>query len=144
MLQTGTKPIKFPLAMSLGVVAIVIISLNYFGQDYLVLASNALNLGIIVPFVAFSLILTVRNKVTGNIGKAWICFAVFAISWSIGEVIWAADELILHKDPFPSIADFFWLLGYPAYFGFAIYYIKPFRNSISAKIIALAVSVSVA
>jgi len=109
-----------------------------------VLASNALNLGIVAPFIALSLILTVRNKTAGSFGKAWICFAVFAVSWSIGETIWAVDELVFEQDPFPSIADFFWLLGYPAYFVFAMLYIKPFKNSISKKIIALAISASAA
>jgi hypothetical protein len=143
-LQATTKSIKWPLITSLGVIAAVIVSLNYFGQDGLALATNALNLGIIVPFATLSLILAARNKITGSFGKAWICFAVFAISWSIGEAIWAMDELVFEQDPFPSVADFFWLLGYPAYFVFAISYIKPFKNSISKKIIALAVSVSAA
>jgi hypothetical protein len=141
-LQTSTGLVKWPLIASLGVIAAVIGLLNVFGQDNLILASNALNLGIIVPFVAFSLILVLRNKTTGSLGKAWICFAVFAISWSIGEIIWAADELVLQKDPFPSVADFFWLLGYPAYFAFAILYIRPFRNSITTRIVVLAGSVS--
>jgi hypothetical protein len=143
-LQVTTNSLKWPLIASLGIVAAVIGFLNYFGQDGLVLASNVLNLGMIVPFVAFSLILAGRNKITGSFGKAWICFAVFAVSWSIGEAIWAADELVFEQDPFPSVADFFWLLGYPAYFVFAISYIKPFKNSISKKIITLAASVSVA
>ena len=143
-MQTNTGLIKWPLAVSLGVIAAVIGILNVFGQANLILASNALNLGIIAPFVAFSLILVGRNKTAGNLGKAWICFAVFAISWSIGEIIWAADELVFQKDPFPSVADFFWLLGYPAYFAFAILYIRPFRNSITPKTIALVTSVSAA
>lgn len=143
-MQTSTKPIKWPLISSLGVVAAVIILLNYFGQDYLMLASDMMNIGIIVPFVAFSMMLSVRNKIAGSFGRAWLCFAVFAVCWSIGEIIWAADELVFQKDPFPSVADFFWLVGYPAYFVFAMFYIRPFRSSISTRVIALSVSVSVA
>jgi hypothetical protein len=124
-------------------VAAVIVSLNFFNPEGLLLASNVLNLGIVAPFVAFSLVLIMRNKTAGSFGKAWICFAVFAVSWSVGEVIWAADELVLGQDPFPSVADFFWLLGYPAYFVFAVSYIRPFKNSISKKVITLAISASV-
>lgn len=139
----ATKFAKLPLVTSLAVIAVVIVSMHYFWQDGLVLTSNVLNLGIVAPFAAFSLILTARNKTTGSFGKAWVCFAIFAVSWSIGEMIWAADELVFEQDPFPSAGDLFWLLGYPAYFVFAVSYIKPFRNSITKKIVALAVSASV-
>ena len=132
------------MAFSLGIIAAVIALLNYSGRDYLVFASNALNLAVVVPFIVLSVFLAVRNKISGSFGKAWICFAIFAVCWSAGEIIWAADELVFEQNPFPSEADFFWLLGYPAYFAFAILYLGPFKNSISKKILALAVSVSIA
>lgn len=128
--------------ISLGIVASTIGALNYLDKANLVFSTNIMNLIIIVPFVVFSLILTVRNRIVGSFGKAWICFAVFAVSWSVGEIIWAIDELVYKQDPFPSEADFFWFLGYPAYFIFAMMYIKPFKNSISTKTISLTVIIS--
>ena len=128
--------------ISLGIVASTIGALNYLDKTDLVFSTNIMNLIIIVPFVTFSLLLTARNRIVGSFGKAWICFAVFAVSWSVGEIIWALDELVYKQDPFPSEANFFWFLGYPAYFIFALMYIKPFKNSISAKAIALTVIVS--
>ena len=34
-------------------------------------------------------------------------------SWFVGEVIWMWYQLILQTDPFPSLADLFYLVGYP-------------------------------
>jgi hypothetical protein len=144
ILQANNKSVKWLLMTSLCTVAAVIGLTNYFGQQYPMFAVNIMNVIIIVPFVAFSLILAARNRVAGSLGKAWICFAVFAVSWSIGEIIWAADEMIYQKDPFPSEADFFWLFGYPAYFVFAMMYIRPFKSSVSTKTVTLAISISVA
>lgn len=141
-MQSQIKSLRWPIVLSLTAVAVVIGSLNLVGKTYLVFATDVLNVIIIVPFVVFSLILAVRNGFRGNFGKAGICFAIFAIAWSMGEVIWAIDELVLNKKPFPSEADYFYMLGYPAYMVFAVLYIRPFRSSISAKTIALAVGIS--
>lgn len=108
------------------------------------IATNVMNLIIVIPFAVFSIILSARNGIAGNLGKAWLCFAVFAVFWSIGEVIWAMDEMVFKKDPFPSVADFFWFAGYPFYIAFSLWYLKPFRNSISTKTIAFASSISIA
>ena len=143
-MQTNLKPIKSYLITSLGIIAVIIGLLQYVGQEHLMLVSNVLSLVIAIPFIALSLFLVAKNKTTGSFGKAWICFAVFAVSWSVAEFIWAADELVYKEDPFPSEADFFWLLGYPAYFVFAMMYIKPFKSSVSSKTILLAASVSAA
>lgn len=141
-MQTSLKPITWQLLLPLSVVAAVIGILNYYDRESLMIATNVMNLVIVIPFVALSLMLVARNGASGNLGKAWICFTVFAVLWTAGEIIWAADEIIFKNDPFPSLADLFWILGYPFYFVFAIMYLKLFRNSISKKTILLATSVS--
>jgi hypothetical protein len=45
----------------------------------------------------------------GVIGLAYLLF-------TFGDVIWAFFELILKQEPFPSIADFFYLEYYPLFF----------------------------
>lgn len=44
-------------------------------------------------------------------------------------------ELFYNQKPFPSMADFFYIAGYPAYFVFAILYIKPVKSGITRKMI---------
>lgn len=37
-------------------------------------------------------------------------------SWFVGEVIWFVLRIIMNIDPYPSVADIFYLLGYPLLF----------------------------
>jgi signal transduction histidine kinase len=56
--------------------------------------------------------------------KIILAFFVFVVSAAIAEVIWITYETILQIEPFPSPADFFWLLSYVALFSFLFIYIK--------------------
>ena len=47
----------------------------------------------------------------GRSRRAWATMALALGLWAIGELLWLVDELILHRAPFPSPADFFYL-GY--------------------------------
>jgi diguanylate cyclase len=48
----------------------------------------------------------------GRRRAAWICMTVGLAGWALGEAIWAYFDLVLHIDPFPSVADVAYLL-YP-------------------------------
>ena len=43
----------------------------------------------------------------------WWCFAVGQLLFVIGDVLYAIIERVLHQSPFPSVADGFYLAGYP-------------------------------
>ncbi|MBM3256602.1 MAG: hypothetical protein FJZ04_04015 [Candidatus Moranbacteria bacterium] len=45
--------------------------------------------------------------------KAIAILSLGVFFWFIGEFIWFIFEYFLDKDPFPSIADFFYLIAYP-------------------------------
>lgn len=141
-MQTNQKSLKWPLIVSLCLVGIVIGVLNFYQKEPLMIVTDIMNVIIVIPLVVFSLILVVKNRLIGSLGKAWLCFTVCAISWSVAEVIWALDEVVFKQDPFPSSADFFWLVGFPFYLAFAFLYLKPFRNTITVKTIVFAVCVS--
>ncbi len=123
-------------------VAAVLIAANYFGENYAVLASSFLNLAITIPLTIVSVTLLAKDGIKGILGKAWMCFASFVILWFVAERIWMIDELVYHNNPWPSEADFFWLAGYPIYFVFAVFYLKPFRSSISTKLTASAIGLT--
>jgi hypothetical protein len=91
-----------------------------------------------------SIIIMLRFKMSGKHGKSWIVFTIFAASWFIAEQIWLVYDLILNIDPWPSIADFFYILGYPLLFMFSILYIYPVRKAISKRIIILSLLASIA
>src|SRR5919112_1528356 len=43
----------------------------------------------------------------------WWCFAVGQLLFVVGDVLYAVIEQVLHQSPFPSVADVFYLGGYP-------------------------------
>ena len=45
--------------------------------------------------------------------QIWGVFALGILLWAVAETVWAYYEVILSMEtPYPSIADFFWVLGY--------------------------------
>lgn len=94
--------------------------------------------------VVLSIISSKRHGITGSHGKAWISFTIFSAMWFIAETVWMILELFYNQKPFPSLADAFYLAGYPAYFVFAILYIKPFKDGITKKMIAVSLLVAAA
>ena len=51
--------------------------------------------------------------VSRRLAMAWIILAFSALFYSLGNALWLVLTQILKADPFPSIADFFFLLSYP-------------------------------
>lgn len=66
----------------------------------------------------------------------WIVWGLLALGmflWALGEAIWAYYELILDEDPFPSVADVVWTIGYiPLFISFLLRFLSlrtlPTRN----------------
>ncbi|MGQ0606147.1 MAG: hypothetical protein ACT4OD_04225 [Candidatus Nitrosotenuis sp.] len=142
MKSPAEKPLNLYLWLSLATVAIVVFASNNFGQEHAMFASDLLDIGIVIPMTAFSIVLVVKNGAVGNHGKAWIFFMTCIVLWTIAEFIWVLDELVFKNDPFPSPADPLWLVGYVAYLLFTWFYLYPFKSSISIKMICIAVVTS--
>ena len=130
------------LILILCVTALINIISNYFGEDTAILSDSFL----FVLFPGFLVVLSIvtnrRFGTTGKHGIAWILFSCFAVSWFMAEIIWIVLDLYLNIDPFPSIADIFYIVGYPFLFIFMLFYLKPVKQGISNKILVTAVSLS--
>ena len=131
------------LAISLFAIAIGILVANMISEDTAIVFSDLAYIVTSGSFLVLALIIMVKTGGIGNHGKSWILFAIFAASWVTAEMIWNVNELILEIDPYPSSADFFWLFGYPFYFGFLIFYLKPFTKAISKKMVVSASIISI-
>src|SRR5690348_9930442 len=107
------------------------------------LFTNFIFIPVPASVVILSGILTKRNGLIGNHGKAWLIFTIFAALWFIAEQVWLVNELVYKEKPFPSSADFFYLIGYPFYFMFSFLYLRPFRNAISKKMIMITSSLAI-
>jgi PAS domain S-box-containing protein len=51
----------------------------------------------------------------GRSKSAWMVLAAAQIANTFGDAAWAAIEVILHQNPFPSVADIGYLLFYPLF-----------------------------
>jgi hypothetical protein len=145
-LQTRLEKLKSQrfLLFSLASTGIAILIAEYIGKETAIVFTNWIFVPIPGAMLVLSIIMAKKHGVTGNHGRAWIAFAVFSACWFVAEQVWLVEEIFYHQKPFPSAADFFYIVGYPAYFIFAILYLKPFRNSITKKMIILSSLVSIA
>lgn len=61
-----------------------------------------------------AIIFAVRTYgISSQHGKAFLFIALGYASWLVGESIWILYDYVLHISPFPSPADFFYLIAYP-------------------------------
>jgi PAS domain S-box-containing protein len=72
---------------------------------------------------------TSRSKYYGRrVQMAWMFIALAFSFYTIGDILWAILELGFNQNPFPSIADGFYLIFYPL-FAIGIYYLSKFSFS---------------
>lgn len=114
----------------------VMLFANLADQEVTTLTTNLLYVPITSALVVVSIIIATRFRMQGEHGRAWFLFIGVAVSWFIAEQIWLVYDLVYKIDPFPSIADIFYIAGYPFLFLFSIYYLKPLKDAISKKTIA--------
>lgn len=131
------------LLFSLLSIGIIILAVNFTSEHVRVVVTNLAYVPVPGALVVLSIIMAARFCKTGTHGKAWILFAVFAAFWFIAEQLWMIYETVYGLDPWPSIADYFYIGGYPFLFAFSVFYLHPLRKAISKKLIISALSVSV-
>lgn len=90
-----------------------------------------------------SIIVVMKNRLEGYHGKAWAFFSSAVIFWFIAEILWTLYQQVYKIDPWPSEADFFWLAGYPLFFGFLMYYQRPVHKSITKKMTVISTLISI-
>lgn len=86
---------------------------TYLSGDYESLANQIWNL--LPPlFASVCGVLAVKVYSMGNPHAKSIAFMALGVFfWFLGDFIWFILEYFLNKSPFPSIADYFYLLAYP-------------------------------
>ena len=133
---------KFLLLLLLSAGLIILLA-NFFAEKPRALITDLTFIPIPGALLVLSIIIALRFRASGKHGRAWIIFALFAIAWFTAEQIWMVYEQIYETDPFPSVADYFYLSGYPLLFLFSIFYLSPVRKAISKKIVISSVLISV-
>ncbi|MDD4651892.1 MAG: ATP-binding protein [Methanothrix sp.] len=54
-------------------------------------------------------------RTAGRIRKAWMVIAAAMLFNTLGDISWSIMEVILHQEPFPSVADIGYLMFYPLF-----------------------------
>lgn len=132
------------LLISLVATGLAFLIAESIGKETADLFTNLIFVPVPASVMILSGILIKRNGLTGSHGKAWIIFTIFSVLWFVAEQVWLVNELVYKEKPFPSSADFFYLLGYPFYIIFSLLYLHPFKNIISKKMIVITSMIAVA
>ena len=93
--------------------------------------------------VVFGVMLVFRYRLRGSHGISWILFTLAIASWYVGENTYSYDYKYDLEDLSTLTSDLFYIIGYPLFFGFAIFYLKPRKRIISKKMILASSLVSV-
>src|SRR6185437_5174862 len=112
------------------------------GKEVVKQVTDVMYITTTAAFVILSTILVLRFKKIGDHGKAALFLLGTSVSWFLAETTWTVYELVYDKNPFPSIADVFYIAGYPLMLGFLMYYLKPVRKAITKKMILAAIMIS--
>jgi diguanylate cyclase (GGDEF)-like protein len=88
-----------------------------------VVASEALPTPLLLRDLVYTLVgLSVVAAIVAGVrthrpraAAAWYVMAVGQLLWVVGDSLFAWQSDVAHTDPFPSIADGFYLLGYPTF-----------------------------
>jgi len=129
---------------SLAAVSFIMIFASFIGKDVAKQVENWILVPVLGAAVMLSIIFAIRSGAKGSHGKAWILFSIAMVTWFIGEQVWFVYELVYNENPFPSLADFFYLTGYVFFFAFSFYYIKPVKKAVTKKIVGTAIAISAA
>lgn len=106
------------IAVSVLVVIYIAINLFRVGGDLFIINLNNFIVTPLALGTTFFAWLIWRQLKSGNQNQLlWLGLTIGWALWTIAELWWAIASLIGQEVPYPSLADFFWLVGYiPMYF----------------------------
>ncbi|HAL29599.1 MAG TPA: hypothetical protein DCP20_02640 [Coriobacteriia bacterium] len=103
-----------------------------------------------VLFAVIVITVAVRIGTRQSVGKQWLLIGLGVASFAAGDIIWTIIELHLGKDPYPSLADPFYVLQYGFFLAAVVLAIRSYRQLtpirtpvIIAGIVTLLVSAAV-
>lgn len=76
-------------------------------------------------------------------GKTYLALGIAFTSFFVGDIIWNYYTIILLEDPYPSLADIFYVIFYPLTIYHLVSNIKYFREKINPQTILLLVALSI-
>jgi diguanylate cyclase (GGDEF)-like protein len=136
--------VPFAVAAALYVAAFVLVlALRPFDES-LIVAFDDIG-GLAAPLSASVFLLLASRSAAANVRTGWFLLGVAILSWGVGDLLWATYEVALDQEaPFPSLADGFYLAGYPLMFVGVLCFFHRDRVSMSLRTTLDAIAVTLA
>jgi len=136
----------YVLCLVYSIVLAFIYGLGQLNPEFMLVFSN-----IIFPATAAAVVMasfwTLRRYAAHTFkpmfSAAWIGVSAWLFMWFLGESTWAVCVVLLQIDPFPSLADIFYIGGYVFLFIALFLILKLFPSVSSVKKLAFSAVVSV-
>ena len=98
---------------------------------------------LIIPGIALGMsVLVLKSQIGTPLARTFLFLSLALSFLFIAEQMWTAFEYFLLIDPFPSMADIFYILSYPFFALFLFSYLKPLKKYITKRIVGFAVILS--
>lgn len=131
----------------IGIILVIIyFYMNFSMMDFLLFDQISLLLYTVIPgsLVMMAIWTVIKSEQIKEIPKKSVVFlALSFISWFAAEQTWNFYEQVLGVDPFPSIADVFYICAPIFMFVSLIFFLKSIKKQISKKMVFIAISISV-
>jgi len=124
------------------------IALVYFFEahsDFLAVFSNVFRsvIAIVALFASGFALHNYWENLESTLSRIWLCFTIGMTFWFFSQLSWTISTLGFGiRNPYPSIADVYRLVGYVALFAAIFVYMGIFQSVISKKIVAIAATVA--
>jgi diguanylate cyclase (GGDEF)-like protein/PAS domain S-box-containing protein len=116
--QTSTSRIKLSytlLILALTAAWLVPFLLIDYEEQRLVYADITMPLVNLAATVALVYAAWTTYPKSRSLGSVWLILALAQLCYTIADILWGVLEVGLHQEPFPSVADVFYLLYYPLF-----------------------------
>jgi len=137
---------QYVLSLVYSIVLAFIYGAGQLSPEFMLVFSNILfpaTAGVAVMASFWTLKRYAAHNPKPRFSAAWIGLSAWLFMWFLGESTWAVYVVLLQIDPFPSLADIFFLGGY-VFLGLALFLILQLFSSVfSEKTLALSAAASV-
>lgn len=111
---------------------VYVVGINNETLEMILQNSMAVIPAVVAVIALISLFIVSKNEDFNS--TKWLFLSVGILLYCLGELSWMVYEVILGKDPFPSIADAFWLAGYiPLFIGLMLTVVETKVSLISSR-----------
>lgn len=92
---------------------------------------------LMIVFALTIIIVAARVGLNESVGRQWMLIGAGVASFAIGDILWTIFELYLGIDPFPSAADFFYVLEYAFFLAAIVLAIRAYSGLVQTRIPAV-------